>query len=88
MKTKKNKLITFDEHLDSEYGKRGTARREKYEQGFETFKLGIVLQEIRKQKPSKKHGKSGKAGSVRLVTSKPLPTSIQPQTPSLSARIS
>ena len=29
MKTK-NKIVTFEEHLDREYGKRGTSGREKY----------------------------------------------------------
>ncbi len=49
MKTNKKKIITFNEHLDNEYGKVGTARRNKYEQGFEAFKLGVMLQEMRKK---------------------------------------
>lgn len=39
MKTKKNKIVRFEDHIDKEYGKRGTAKREKYEQEFEAFKL-------------------------------------------------
>ena len=49
MKTNKKKIVTFDEHLDNEYGKIGTASRNKYEQGFEAFKLGVMLQEMRKK---------------------------------------
>ena len=70
MKTKKNKLITFDEHLDSEYGKRGTARREKYEQGFEAFKLGIVLQEMRKQKHMTQEELANKCGTTKTYISR------------------
>ena len=50
MKIKKNKIVKFEDHLDKEYGKRGTAKREKYEQGFESFKLGAMLQELRDAK--------------------------------------
>jgi len=37
MKIQKNKIVKFEDHVDKEYGKRGTAKREKYEQGFESF---------------------------------------------------
>lgn len=46
---KNENLISFAQHLDEEYGKRGTPEREKYEQEFETFKLGVMLQELRKK---------------------------------------
>lgn len=38
-----NKLTSFADHLDKEYGKKGTAKREVYEQEFKTFKLGVML---------------------------------------------
>ena len=48
MNTKKNKNITtFDEILDKKYGKKGTVKREKWEQEFEAFKLGVLLEEAR-----------------------------------------
>ena len=44
MKKIKNKNLTsFADHLDKEYGKIGTAKREAYEQGFEAFKLGVLI---------------------------------------------
>ena len=46
---KENNMMSFAEHLDKQYGKRGTEAREQYEQGFETFKLGVMLQELRKE---------------------------------------
>jgi len=46
MKTKNN-ITTFDEILDKKYGVRGNEEREKWEQEFETFKLGVLLEEAR-----------------------------------------
>lgn len=40
----KVKTTSFREHLDQQYGKRGTDEREKYEQEFEAFKLGVMIQ--------------------------------------------
>ena len=42
-----NNLTTFQSHLDEYYGKRGTPTREEYEEGFEAFKLGAILRELR-----------------------------------------
>ncbi|MBU0711039.1 helix-turn-helix domain-containing protein [bacterium] len=48
MKKKENKNITtFDELLDNKYGKRGAEKREKWEQEFEAFRLGALLEEAR-----------------------------------------
>ena len=46
MKTKNN-ITTFEEILDKKYGKRGNAEREKWEQEFESFRLGVLLEEAR-----------------------------------------
>ena len=47
-KNTNNNLTSFVDHLDLQYGKRGTAEREKFEEGFEAFKLGVMIQELRK----------------------------------------
>lgn len=50
MKTNKEKNITtLDEILDEKYGKRGADKREKWEQEFETFQLGVLLAEARQK---------------------------------------
>jgi HTH-type transcriptional regulator/antitoxin HipB len=50
MKKKENKNITtLDEILDTKYGQRGTETREKWEQEFEVFRLGVLLEEARKK---------------------------------------
>ena len=46
----KNDLVSWDDHLDNKYGKAGTPTRDKYEEGFEAFKIGALIQEARKQK--------------------------------------
>ena len=48
MKNKKrNKLVSWDSHLDKKYGKPGTATRKKYEEEFEAFKIGVLIHEAR-----------------------------------------
>jgi DNA-binding XRE family transcriptional regulator len=48
MKKAENKnFTTLDEILDKKYGKRGAEKREKWEQEFESFRLGVLLEEAR-----------------------------------------
>jgi HTH-type transcriptional regulator/antitoxin HipB len=48
MKKDENKNITtLDEIIDNKYGKRGAQKREKWEQEFESFRLGVLLEEAR-----------------------------------------
>jgi DNA-binding XRE family transcriptional regulator len=69
MKTK-NKIVTFDEHLDREYGKIGTPSRDKYEHEFEAFKLGVMLQEIRKQQKLTQEQLAKKCGTTKTYISR------------------
>ncbi len=49
MKTnQENNLVSWDDHLDKKYGKIGTPSRDKYEEEFENFKIGVLIQEARK----------------------------------------
>ncbi len=48
MKAKKdNDITTLEEILDTKYGTRGNPQREQWEQEFETFQLGVLLEEAR-----------------------------------------
>jgi HTH-type transcriptional regulator/antitoxin HipB len=69
MKTK-NKIVTFEEHLDKEYGKIGTSLREKYEQEFESFKLGVMLQELRKKQKMTQEQLADKCGTTKTYISR------------------
>jgi HTH-type transcriptional regulator/antitoxin HipB len=46
-KTENKNITTFDEIIDNKYGKRGAPKREKWEQEFESFRLGVLLEEAR-----------------------------------------
>ena len=70
MKTKKNSITRFEDHLDKEYGKRGTPKREKYEQGFEAFKLGVILQELRKKRNMTQEQLAEKCGTTKTYISR------------------
>ena len=70
MKAKKNKVVTFQEHLDRAYGKRGTNRREKYEQGYEAFKLGVMLQELREKNNMTQEQLAEKCGTTKNYISR------------------
>lgn len=65
-----NKPKTFAEHLDQQYGKRGTPARESYEQEFEAFKLGVMLQELRKEKGLTQEQLAEKCGTTKTYISR------------------
>ena len=46
-KIAKKNITTLDAILDSKYGKKGEKKREKWEQEFESFRLGVLLEEAR-----------------------------------------
>ncbi len=46
MKNKAN-ITTLDQILDEKYGKKGKPEREQWEQEFEAFKLGVLLEQAR-----------------------------------------
>ncbi len=48
-KTLNENLTSFEDHLNQQYGKRGALERDKFEEGFEAFKLGVTIQELRKK---------------------------------------
>lgn len=67
----KNKNLTsFADHLDEQFGKKGTESREKYEEEFETFKLGAMLQELRKEKGMTQEQLAKKCGTTKTYISR------------------
>lgn len=49
MKTSKRKAKTFTEMLDAKYGKRGSRRREEFEQKSKAFIVGELIKEARRK---------------------------------------
>ena len=71
MKKKANKNLTsFDDHLDQQYGKRGIAKREKWEQEFEAFKLGVLIAEMREKKHLTQEQLAEKCGTTKSYISR------------------
>jgi len=70
MMKNEGKIVTFEEHLDKEYGKRGTSKRERYEQEFEAFKIGVLLQELRKDKQLTQEQLAEKCGTTKHYISR------------------
>jgi len=69
MKTKNNSL-NIEEFKDKHYGKRGTVKREELEKGYESFKLGALLLEARKEKGLTQAQLAEKAGTTKSYISK------------------
>lgn len=69
---KKNKtgISTFESHLEKYRGRKGSARREKYEQEYEAFKLGIMLQELRHRKGLTQEELAQKCGTTKNYISR------------------
>ena len=71
MKKKANtNLTSFADHLDSQYGKRGTEERERFEEGFEAFRLGVMLQELRKERGMTQEQLAEKCGTTKTYISR------------------
>lgn len=69
MKTNKN-ITSFDSHLDENYGTFGTESRDKFEEEFETFRLGVLIQEARKRKQLTQQELADKVGTTKNYISR------------------
>jgi HTH-type transcriptional regulator / antitoxin HipB len=49
MKANKN-LTSLSQFVDKEYGVKGTKKRDKFENEYEAFKLGVLIQQARQEK--------------------------------------
>jgi DNA-binding XRE family transcriptional regulator len=70
MKTENKKITSFSEHLDAQYGESGTETREKFEEEFESFKLGVLIQEMRKERGLTQEQLALKCGTTKTYISK------------------
>ena len=68
--SKKNNLKTLDQFVDEQYGKKGTIKRDKFEESFESFKLGFLLQQERLEKGLTQEELAEKCGTNKGYISK------------------
>jgi DNA-binding XRE family transcriptional regulator len=69
-KTRNKKLTSFTSHLDKQYGKPGTDKREQYEEEFEAFKLGAMILELRKEQGLTQEQLAEKCGTTKTYISR------------------
>jgi DNA-binding XRE family transcriptional regulator len=43
------KLTSIDELIKNQYGDIGSTKRDEFEEGFEAFKIGVMMHELRKE---------------------------------------
>ena len=65
-----NNLTSFEDHLNQQYGIRGTPEREKFEEGFEAFKLGAMIQELRIESGLTQQQLADKCGTTKTYISR------------------
>ncbi|GAB4051411.1 helix-turn-helix domain-containing protein [Spirosoma litoris] len=70
MKNPLDNLTSFDDHLNQKYGQKGTATREAYEQGYEAFKIGVLIQEARKKQNLTQEELALKVGTTKNYISR------------------
>ena len=64
------RITSFDDHLDEQYGTIGTEKREKFQEEFETFKIGMLIQEARKKQNLTQEQLAEKVGTTKNYISR------------------
>lgn len=70
MKTENKKIKSFAQHLDEQYGESGTETRQKYEDEYDNFELGVLIQEMRKERGLTQEQLALKCGTTKNYISK------------------
>lgn len=66
----KNNIKTLAQLIDEQYGKKGTPKRDKFERGYETFKLGAMIHGARLEKGLTQEQLAEKCGTNKAYISK------------------
>ena len=79
MSGQNSNITTLDQILDKKYGTKGQPKREEWEQQFESFRLGVLLEEARNkmgltQEQLASKMKTTQSTIARLESGKTLPS--------------
>jgi HTH-type transcriptional regulator / antitoxin HipB len=66
----KNNIKTLAQLIDEQYGQKGTARRDKFEKGYQNFKLGAMIHEARIERGLTQEQLANKCGTNKAYISK------------------
>jgi HTH-type transcriptional regulator/antitoxin HipB len=69
MQASKN-VKSWKDHINQKYGEHGTESREKFEEEFETFKIGVLIQEARKKQNLTQEQLAEKVGTTKNYISR------------------
>lgn len=61
---------TLDKFIDEQYGQTGTLKRDEFEKGYESFKLGFLIQQARLEKGMTQEELALKCGTNKGYISK------------------
>ncbi|MDQ3111086.1 MAG: helix-turn-helix domain-containing protein [Bacteroidota bacterium] len=67
---KKSKTKTLEQFKDEQYGKRGTSKRDKLEEGFQAFKIGALIHDTRLELGLTQEELAEKCGTTKSYISK------------------
>lgn len=67
---KNDAIMTFEEHLEKEYGKRGTQERERFDSESLAFRLGEMLKSARKSAKITQEQLAQKSGTKKSYISR------------------
>jgi len=70
MKTAKSNIMTLEQFKDRHYGKRGTAKRDELEAGYDSFKIGVLIHEARLEKGLTQQELAEKVSTTKSYISK------------------
>ncbi len=70
MKAKNKDLTSLDAFINDNIGKIGTPKRERFENEYDTFKLGVLIQQAREQKGLTQEQLAQLAGTNKSYISK------------------
>jgi len=68
--SKKSNIKTLDQFVEEHYGKKGTSKRDKFEKGYESFKIGFLIQQARRERGMTQEELAEKCGTNKGYISK------------------
>ena len=70
MKAKNKNLVSLEDLITQEYGTIGTSSRDDFEVGYDDFKIGVLIQQARKEKGLTQEQLAEKVGTSKGNISK------------------
>ena len=70
MKAKNRNLKSLDQFIDEKIGEKGSVKRERFENDYDAFKLGVLIQQAREQKGLTQEQLAELAGTNKSYISK------------------